>query len=354
MKKKVFKVSVCAVFVVLVSMFLAFSVLAADTSCKTKYPIILAHGMGFYPTSTLPNSFPGIAEALRACGATVYVTQVEPLGTSAEKAVQFVNGYKFNGVTYGNFKGIKAATGAAKFNIIGHSQGGLYTRYAISNLGIAPYVASLTTADSPHRGSLIDTITALQGKLMPDMATKLMAAVNPYNYAYLANATGDSIATVAAKAQANQTDLSVENMTLNFNPGAPNKAGVYYQSFSCAYKVYTPLKSTLAGLEQIIALYTNSLPKQPNPADGMAIANFTQAGMQNYASTCFQYGGGLGDGLVQVDSAKWGNYLGTQFGPWYNAKGLNHFDAININKGATWNAVGYYVQVVKDLKAKGF
>lgn len=354
MKKTVFKVSVCAVFVILVSMFLASSILAADTSCKTKYPIIMAHGMGFYPTPTLPNSFPGIVEALRACGATVYITQVEPLGTSAEKAVQFVNGYKFNGVTYGNFKGIKAASGAAKFNIIGHSQGGLYTRYAISNLGIAPYVASLTTADSPHRGSLIDTILAAEAKLMPDVAAKLTVALNPYSITYLANATGDSPATVAAKLQINQTDLSVENMTLKFNPNTPNKAGVYYQSFSCAYKVYTPLKSTLAGLEQIIDLYTNRLPKAPNPEDGLAISNFLQAGMQNYASTCFQFGGGLGDGLVQVSSAKWGNYLGTQFGAWYNTKGLNHFDAININKGATWNAVGYYVQVVKNLKAKGF
>ncbi len=354
MRKTALRTSVCAVFVVLVSMFFVSAAMAADTSCKTRYPIILAHGMGFYPTSTLPNSFPGIVEALRACGATVYVTQVEPLGTSVEKAGQFVNGYTFNGVRYGNFRGLQAATGAAKFNIIGHSQGGLYTRYAISNLGIAPYVASLTTVDSPHRGSLIDTITALQGKLMPDLATKLMAAVNPYNYAYLANATGDSIATVAAKAKANTEDLSVENMVFNFNPRTPNRAGVYYQSFSCAYKVYTPLKSTLEGLQQMIDLYTNRLPKQPNPEDGMAIANFTQAGMHNYASTCFQYGGGLGDGLVQVSSAKWGNYLGTQFGAWYNYKGLNHFDAINISKGATWNAVGYYVQVVKNLKAKGF
>jgi len=314
----------------------------------------MAHGMGFYPTSTLPNSFPGIVEALRACGATVYISQVEPLGTSAEKASQFVNGYTFNGVKYGNFKGIKAASGAAKFNIIGHSQGGLYTRYAISNLGIASSVASLTTVDSPHRGSLIDTITAMEAKLMPDMATKLMTAVNPYNYAYLASATGDSVATVAAKAAANQTDLSVENMTGKFNPNTPDKAGVYYQSFTCAYKVYDTVKSTVEGLEQIIALYTNSLPKAPSPTDGLAIANFIQAAFPNYAATCFQYGGGLGDGLVQVDSAKWGNFLGTQFGPWYNVKGLNHFDAINITKGSTWDAVSYYVQVVKDLKAKGY
>ncbi len=354
MKKAILKRTVWSSFIVIVLCVLLSSAWAADTSCKTKYPIILAHGMGFYPTSTLPNSFPGIVEALRACGATVYITQVEPLGTSAEKAKQFVDGYTFNGVKYGNFKGIKAASGAAKFNIIGHSQGGLYTRYAISNLGIAPYVASLTTVDSPHRGSLIDSITAMQAKLMPDLATKLMAAVNPYNYDYLSKATGESVATIAAKAQANQEDLSVKNMTLKFNPNTPNKAGVYYQSFSCAYKVYDTLKSTVEGLKQIIALYTNTMPKQPNPEDGMAIANFIQAGMPNYAATCFQYGGGLGDGLVQVDSAKWGTYLGTQFGPWYNVKGLNHFDAININKGATWDAVGYYVQLVKDLKAKGF
>ena len=43
-------------------------------------------------------------------------------------------------------------TGCGKVNIIAHSKGGLDARYAISKLGMAPYVASLTTMNTPHRG----------------------------------------------------------------------------------------------------------------------------------------------------------------------------------------------------------
>lgn len=347
------KVGICLVFTLMLATVLASAAFAADTSCRTTYPIILAHGMGFYPTGTLPNSFLGIVEALQACGATVYVTQVEPLGTSAEKGTQFVNGYNWNGVHYPGFSELKAATGAAKFNIIGHSQGGLYTRYAISNLGISGSVASLTTVDSPHRGSLIDSISLSMAQLMPDVAAKLAAAINPYDYSYIAQRTGDTVAVVAAKSQANTIDLTVENMTGNFNPHTPNMSGVYYQSWTCAYRQYNVLLSIYDQLMQLIALYTNNLPKPPNPADGMAIGKYIAAGFPDYAATAYLYGGGLGDGLVQVSSAQWGKFLGTQMGAWYS-KGLNHFDAINITNGKTWNAVSYWVKTVKDLKAKGY
>ena len=43
-------------------------------------------------------------------------------------------------------------TGAEKVNIIAHSKGGLDSRWAITKLGLAPQVASLTTINTPHRG----------------------------------------------------------------------------------------------------------------------------------------------------------------------------------------------------------
>ena len=43
-------------------------------------------------------------------------------------------------------------TKCEKVNIIAHSKGGLESRCAISCLGLAPYVASLTTINTPHRG----------------------------------------------------------------------------------------------------------------------------------------------------------------------------------------------------------
>jgi hypothetical protein len=77
--KKNIKIGIYVTFTLMLAIVFASPVAAADTSCKTKYPIILAHGMAFYPSFTLPNSFPGIVEALRACGADVIITTVEPI-----------------------------------------------------------------------------------------------------------------------------------------------------------------------------------------------------------------------------------------------------------------------------------
>ena len=46
-------------------------------------------------------------------------------------------------------------TNASKANIIAHSHGTLYTRYAISNLGLGSKVASYTSLCGPHRGSAV-------------------------------------------------------------------------------------------------------------------------------------------------------------------------------------------------------
>jgi hypothetical protein len=41
-------------------------------------------------------------------------------------------------------------------------------------------------------------------------------------------------------------------------------------------------------------------------------------------------------------------------GPWYT-KGLNHIDAVNMQVyGQVWDAVGYWVKTVQNLKAKGY
>ena len=339
---KVFKIVLLASFIFVTATVLALPAFAADTSCKTKYPIILAHGMAFYPTSTWPTSFEGIRQALTACGADVIITTVEPIEGTRVKAQEFVNGYTDQfGNKYMGFNQIKALYPAGtKFNIMAHSQGGLYSRDAITNLGIAPYVASLTTADSPHRGSYFDSLTLFTVSLISWWES---VVENEAPWAV----------TDMAKQHRNDNDLTVQYMTQTFNPNTPNKAGILYQSFTCAYRYYDIVGTLLYGLQGIIDYFAGITKAKPNPADGLACFQ-ALCGTFPYTSTeAWLLGGGLGDGLVQESSAKWGNYLGLQQGPWYS-KGLNHFDAVNINKGATWDAVGYWVKMVKDLKAKGY
>jgi hypothetical protein len=63
---------------------------------------------------------------------------------------------------------------------------------------------------------------------------------------------------------------------------------------------------------------------------------------------------GKNDGLVSVASAKWGNYHGKITGAsWI---GVNHLAAVDMMWGITpgFNAPHHFVDIVFDLKNKGF
>jgi triacylglycerol lipase len=326
--RKVFKFSIYVTLVLIMAIVLASPVAAADTSCKTKYPIILAHGMGFTPFPGVPNSFPGIVEALQACGATVYYTTVPAIQSNAVKSAAFKDG----------FLAIQAADGSAKFNIIGHSQGGLYTRYAITNLSLSPYVASLTTVDSPHRGSFIDSYLLNLVKLFPLLKSFTSSmTLFPGDQTYI---------------DINEQELSVEYMTRTFNPKTPNVNGIYYQSWTGAYRHYNIVKAIYD--EMVMILQAMFPRKSAGTMDPLQAAKQLYNMLPDTAAACLYLGAGQGDGLVQVSSAKWGTFLGTQYGPSYSI-GLNHLDVVNMQlNGQVWDAVGYWVKTVKDLKAKGY
>jgi triacylglycerol esterase/lipase EstA (alpha/beta hydrolase family) len=99
----------------------------ADAAClsnctytKTRYPIVLAHGLaGFDKVFGTVEYFFGIPEALRDGGAEVYLTQVSAYNTSEERGEQLL----------AQIEQIVATSGQPKVNIIGHSQGGLDARY---------------------------------------------------------------------------------------------------------------------------------------------------------------------------------------------------------------------------------
>ncbi len=109
---------------------------------KTKYPIVLAHGMaGFDQLFGVYEYFFGIPSELRDKGATVYVTQVSAFHSTAARGEQLID----------QVETIVAITGKPKVNLIGHSHGGLDIRYVAS---VRPdLVASVTTVASPHKGA---------------------------------------------------------------------------------------------------------------------------------------------------------------------------------------------------------
>lgn len=109
---------------------------------KTKYPIVLAHGMaGFDDLFGIYQYFHGIPADLEDDGAQVYVTEVPQFNSTEARGE----------VLLAQVEEILAITGAEKVNLIGHSHGGLDVRYVAS---VAPeLVASVTTIGSPHAGA---------------------------------------------------------------------------------------------------------------------------------------------------------------------------------------------------------
>jgi triacylglycerol lipase len=113
---------------------------------RTRYPIVLAHGMmGFRKLLGAMEYFHGVREALEEDGARVYVTEVSCAGSSVERGEQLLS----------QVRQVLQDSGARKVNLIGHSQGGIDARYVAA---MRPdLVASVTTVGTPHRGADLAT-----------------------------------------------------------------------------------------------------------------------------------------------------------------------------------------------------
>lgn len=113
---------------------------------KTKYPIILAHGIILKDFKYF-KAFGKIEKILRAEGCRVYTAKTDGFGTVEGNAAQLK----------AQITEILQAVQTDKVNIIAHSKGGLDARYMIEHLGMEDAVASLTTLCTPHKGSQIAT-----------------------------------------------------------------------------------------------------------------------------------------------------------------------------------------------------
>ncbi len=277
----------------------AFS--AGDSSkCNTKYPIVLAHGMGFQAKiANVVDYWWGLKDALEDEGADVYITSVNGMDSTANKAASFKR----------QFLEILAVTGKAKANIIGHSHGTIYTRYAITNLGLAPKVASHTSLSGPHQGS---SVADFLFKIVPSQGWTLIGDVMDIVYTFV---FGDK----NPNSLANGIEVTRPYMQNVFNKNCPNSAGVYYQSYASKIKYLS--NSLILQVPWLI---------------------------------CLAYEGD-NDGLVSVNSAKWGEFKGVISGAWW-CGGVDHAGMINQLFGITpgFDAPQFYIDLAGNLKDKGF
>ncbi len=283
----------------------------SDPKCTTKYPVVLAHGMGASAEILgIMNYWGSIDGALEDEGAEVYVTSVNGMDSTRNKAEDFK----------AQFLEILAVSGAEKANIIGHSHGTIYSRDAISNLGLDTKVASLTSIAGPHKGSYI--VVFLFDKLRSEIADLLgvemglvedvAAGILDFIYAFVFGDTNPDSAQ-------NGLDLHPDYINNIFNPNTMNVDGIYYQSWAAKVKTFAP---------SIIMhpVWMIMLPEE-----------------------------GPNDGLVSVESAKWGEFKGVVSGAWWST-GVDHLTIIGMPLDLTpgFDAPEFYIDIVGDLKSQGF
>lgn len=112
---------------------------------KLRSPIVLVHGLFGFAQLRLGKwfnleYFHGIPRALEAAGNRVIAASLSPTRGIAARAEELKTFLETN------YPG-------EPVHVIAHSMGGLDARHAISKLGMADSVLSLTTLGTPHRGS---------------------------------------------------------------------------------------------------------------------------------------------------------------------------------------------------------
>lgn len=264
--------------------------------CKTKYPLLLVHGV-FFRDFKYFNYWGRIPNELESNGAVIYYGNHQSAASVANSAEELAQ----------RIKTIIAECNCEKVNIIAHSKGGLDCRYAISKLGIAPYVASLTTINTPHRGCIFADY--LLGKIPEKVKQK---AALGYNTALkkLGDEDPDFIAAI--------NDLTA-SACQKFNEDVLDAAGIFYQSVGSKLNVASGGRFPL-----------------------------------NFSHHLVKYFDGPNDGLVAENSFQWGNdytFLTTN-----TKRGISHGDMIDLNREniADFDVREFYVQLVSKLGKTGY
>ena len=262
--------------------------------CRTRYPLLMVHGVGFRDLRYF-NYWGRIPAELRRNGAVIYYGNQEAFGTIA------YNGEDIRKRIYE----IMEETKAEKVNIIAHSKGGLDARYAISTLKMAPYVASLTTMSTPHRGCrFVDYACRL-----PEGLYRFVASCFDRTFGKFGDKNPDFYTA---------THQFSTKASAQFNRENPNVPGVYYQSY--ASKMKYPWSHLLLGIPWCII--------RPLEGDN--------------------------DGLVSIESAKWGEFQEVFANQ--RTRGISHGDMIDLKREdyKGFDVVEAYVQLTAKLKERGF
>lgn len=225
-------------------------------------PIVLLHGAAGFAQIGPLEYYHDVADTLEDDGQVVFATEVDPLQLIDVRAGELAE----------QIDAILAATGAPRVHLIAHSQGGLDARFLISQLGYGDRIATLTTISTPHLGSRVADVGL---GLVPGAVEEVLGFLIDFIIGGVVGSEQDVIG---------QLYQLTEHYAVNeFNPANPDDPRVAYYS--------------VAGVTQTNPFHNPFTKDLCDPL--LLVPYFILAAS------------GANDGLVTVQSARHGTFLGT-------------------------------------------
>ncbi len=278
---------------------------AGCDTAYTRYPLVLMHGMaGDDAWIGVFDYFVGVEDFLADAGYLAIAPGVDAFNTVDNRAREW----------QGHLDTLEAEGLGRKFVLVGHSQGGLDARYLASVLG-DPRVAAIVTVGTPHRGTAV-----------ADLAAGIITGVPGLSWA--TDAAVDLLASIFGLGGAEFTE-QVQGLSRPaaeaFNEDVPDVPGLYYASWA---------GRTCSRLDWVCILSNDG-----EIADSMF----------DLTTLLLNTLEGDNDGLVPVESAKWGDFRGVV--------PADHIDQVGISDPlatAPFDHLAFYREEAARLAALGF
>jgi len=256
-----------------------------------KYPVVFVHGVAAHDRTSNTKFWGRIPEVLTDMGIKVFVGNTDAWGDYESNAA----------ILKQNIENILLETGKEKVNIIGHSKGGIDSRYLIWKYDFGDKVASLTTICTPHHGSEIADLLYNQ-KITHTKFTKKALAI----FGKLCGDTNADLYSV-------NSQLTSANMK-EFNEKVITDDRVFYQS------LYTTMDYAFDDV------------------------------MFSYSYLYIKKVRGKSDGVVSEYSTKWGNNIAAI------GSGISHAEILDVKKKniSGIHIPDIYIKIVKGLSEKNF
>lgn len=257
------------------------------------YPVLLCHGYGAIASLVKPSPLYDVAMLMRSHHVLAFAPNIVPYAKIETRAESWVD----------IIQTLVDELPAQKINVVAHSMGGLDMRYALAHLDISHKVASFTTISTPHHGTSLAELTLKTPDAIKD---KLADFLDWMGNRIFPEGKSDSVGSAE--------QLTRKHILEQFNPQTPDVQGVPYYSFSSAVG-----KDTDHPINVINRFQNNHIYDEE----------------------------GINDGMVSVESSKWGQHIKTT--------NLSHLEQMNLRIKEDRKPLfeAFWLEVLQHLQENG-